>query len=120
MSVPVGMRTVVVSGGASWANDSPRPRRPAAAANDAEVRKSRRWSVCMTVASLVNFWHRERRISTVRNMSALPPEADLPADIVLRCLVPIADMSFDDLVRRHEQRLRNFQTKRPRSPLIYH
>src|SRR5215831_16003055 len=59
MRVPVGMRTVVVSGGASWANDSPRPRRLAAAANDAEARKSRRlWSVRMTVHPLVTFWRR--------------------------------------------------------------
>jgi hypothetical protein len=50
MRVPVGMRTVVVSGGASWAKDSPRPRRLAAPANDAAARKPRRlWSVCMTV-----------------------------------------------------------------------
>jgi hypothetical protein len=50
MRVPVGMRTVLVSGDASWAKHSSRPRRLAAPANDAQARKSRRlWSVCITV-----------------------------------------------------------------------
>src|SRR5262245_24480140 len=50
MRVPVGMRTVVVSGGASWAKDSPRPRRLATPANDTDARKSRRlWNLCMTL-----------------------------------------------------------------------
>src|SRR5262249_30588791 len=50
MRVPVGMRTVVVSGGASWAKDPPRPSRLAAPANDTDARKSRRlWNLCMTL-----------------------------------------------------------------------
>src|SRR5215471_10459236 len=44
------MRTVVVSGGASWAKDPPRPSKLAAPANDTDARKSRRlWNLCMTL-----------------------------------------------------------------------
>src|SRR5262245_58972007 len=50
MRVPVGMRTVVVSGGASWAKDPPRPSKLAAPANDTDARKSRRlWNLCMSL-----------------------------------------------------------------------
>ena len=45
-----GKKAKILSGGAFWAKDSPRPRRLATPAIDAEARKSRRlWSVCMTV-----------------------------------------------------------------------
>jgi hypothetical protein len=50
MRVPVGIRMVVVSGGASWAKESSQPMRFAAASDDMEARKLRLlWSVCMKV-----------------------------------------------------------------------
>src|SRR5262249_16377368 len=48
MLLEMGNRTVVVSGGASWANDSDKPSRPAAPADETAVRNRRRLCVmCM-------------------------------------------------------------------------
>src|SRR6516165_7385597 len=48
MLLEIGNRTVVVSGGASWANDWDKPSRPAAPADETAVRNRRRLCVmCM-------------------------------------------------------------------------
>src|SRR6476620_6930677 len=51
MLLEMGNRTVVVSGGASWANDWDKPSRPAAPADETVVRNRRRLCVmCMTTS----------------------------------------------------------------------
>jgi hypothetical protein len=48
--LPDEMRIVVISGGRSWARESPPSSRFAAPAKDREARKLRRlWSICITV-----------------------------------------------------------------------
>src|SRR6516162_9776516 len=48
----IGNRTVVVTGGASWANDWDKPSRPAAPADETAVRNRRRLCVMCMRASL--------------------------------------------------------------------
>src|SRR6476646_9554733 len=81
MRVPVGMRTVVVSGGRSWAREPSQSSRLAAPAKDKEARKLRRlWSVCMTVP----LWEHNQSIALgQRSPSALENLADINAHLAV-------------------------------------
>jgi hypothetical protein len=48
---------------------------------------------CESLEPRMSLVGQERRISTVCDISAIPPEADVAVDIVLRRLVPLAVIS---------------------------
>src|SRR5262249_39006661 len=102
MLLEMGNRTVVVSGGASWANDWDRPSRPAAPADETAVRNRRRLCVmCM-------------RTSLESSARAIAPSLSLELALELGEEAPVGSLRDDPVgARLDDARLTQTQGPEP-------